>query len=249
MLRSALQTLPAKFRPALRVLLEAVDYAEQTSGDCWEFAVELDQLTALGLTCNDFRWLVRKGLVEHQREVTLEGDDGRAFRPTGDLTFPEATCFILTVAGVSIACGSCPTLAAGGSPSSSSPDEENLRVTINRNFSNNGKGPKGEPSLPTWDPEKRELHINGLTVKQFKWTAVNQEAILSVFEEEGWPTRIDDPLPPQLEQDSKRRLSDTIKCLNRKQTNELIRFHGDGTGEGVTWELVGQDGSDDGPSG
>ena len=50
------------------------------------------------------------------------------------------------------------------------------------------------------------------------------------------------------EQDPKRRLSDTTKCLNRKQTNELIRFRGDGTGEGVTWELVGQDGSDDGPS-
>ena len=51
-------------------------------------------------------------------------------------------------------------------------------------------------------------------------------------------SRIDDPLPPQAEQDSKRRLSDTIKCLNNKQINELIRFHGDGTGEGITWEQV-----------
>ncbi len=244
-----IEEVPARIRPALGVLLEAVHYAEQTSGDCWEFAVELDQLTALGLTCNDFRWLVRRGLVEHQREVTLEGDDGRAFRPTGDLTFPEATCFILTVAGVSIACGSCPAATARASPSSSSPDEENVRVTINRNFSKNGTGPQGEPSLPTWDSERRELRINGKTVKHFKWTAVNQEAILAVFEEEGWPARIDDPLPPQPEQDPKRRLSDTIKCLNRKQKNELIRFRGDGTGEGVTWERVGQDGSDDGPSG
>jgi hypothetical protein len=60
-----IEELPARIRPALGLLLEAVHYAEQTSGDCWEFAVELDQLTALGLTCNDFRWLVRKGLVEH----------------------------------------------------------------------------------------------------------------------------------------------------------------------------------------
>ena len=246
MLRSALLTLPAKFRPALRVLLEAADYAEQTSSDRWEFAVELDQLTALGLTYNDFRLLVRSDLVEHQREVTLEGDDGRSFRPTGDLTFAETTCFVLTDAGVSIARDSCPTLAADAS---SSPDEENLRVTINRNFSNNRKGPKGEPSLPTWDSERRELHINGTTVKRFKWTAVNQETILAVFEEEGWPDRIDDPLPPQPDQHSKRRLSDTIKCLNRKQQNKLIHFHGDGTGEGVTWEFVEQDGSDNGPSG
>ncbi len=136
-----IEEVPARIRPALGVLLEAVHYAEQTSDDCWEFAVELDQLTALGLTCNDFRWLVRKGLVEHRREVTLEGDNGRAFRPTGDLTFPEATCFILTDAGVSIAWGSFPVATAGASPSSSSPDEEDVRVTINRNFSENAKGP------------------------------------------------------------------------------------------------------------
>jgi hypothetical protein len=231
------------------VLLEAVHYAEQTSGDCWEFAVELDQLTAMGLTCNDFRWLVRNGLVEHQREVTLEGDDGRAFRPTGDLTFSEGTCFILTDAGIAFADGSCPADTAGTSRSSSSPDEENVSVVVNRNVSRNGKDPKREPSVPTWDSERRELRINAVTVKQFKWMAANQETVLAAFEEEGWPARIDDPLPPQPDQDSKRRLSDTIKCLNRKQKNELIHFRGDGTGEGVTWELVRQNGSDDGPSG
>ena len=243
--KRTIEEVPARIRPALRVLLEAVYYAEQTSGDCWEFAVELDQLTALGLTSNDFRWLVRKGLVEHQREVTLEGDDGRAFRPTGDLTFSEATCFILTDAGISVACGSCPAATAGVSPSSPLSVEENVRVTILRNFSKNEKGPRGEPSVPTWDSERRELRINEITVKRFKWTAANPEAILAAFEEEGWPDRIDDPLPPKPEQDSKRRLSDTIKCLNRKQINQLIHFRGDATGEGVTWELVEQDGSNE----
>ena len=63
------EEVPARIRPALIVLLEAMRYAEQTGGDRWEFAVELDQLTLLGLNRNDFRWLVRKGLVEHQREV------------------------------------------------------------------------------------------------------------------------------------------------------------------------------------
>jgi hypothetical protein len=242
-----IEEVPARIRPALGVLLEAVHYAEQTGGDCWEFAVELDQLTALGLNRNDFRWLVRNGLVEHQREVTFEGDDGRAFRPTGDLTFPEASCFILTHAGVSITCGSFSAAAAGTSPSSSSPDEENVRVTINRNSSKDGKGPKGEPSVPRWDSERRLLRINGVTVKRFKWTAANQETVLAAFEEECWPHRIDDPLPPHPDQDTKRRLSDTIKCLNRKQANQLIHFRGDGTGEGVTWELVERDGFNEKP--
>lgn len=243
--KRTIEELPARIRPALGVLLEAAHYAEETSGDIWEYAVELDQLTALGFTCNDFRFLVRKGLVEHQREVTLEGDDGRAFRPAGDLTFPEATCFILTDAGISTACRYCPAATAVASPSSPSPDEEAVRVTINRSFSENGRGAKGEQSLPTWDSERRELRISGMTVKRFKWPATNQETLLAVFEEEGWPHRIDDPLPPHQDQDSRRRLSDTIKCLNRKQINQLIHFCGDGTGEGVTWELLERDGSNE----
>ena len=83
--------------------------------------------------------------------------------------------------------------------------------------------------------------MNGELVKRFKWPAANQEAVLSAFQEEGWPVRIDDPLPPQPEQDSKRRLGDTIKCLNRKQKSQLIHFRGDGTGQGVVWELVEPD--------
>ncbi|PHR86470.1 MAG: hypothetical protein COA78_37910, partial [Blastopirellula sp.] len=99
------------------------------------------------------------------------------------------------------------------------------------------------PCLPTWDADRRLLRINGTIVKRFKWTASNQEAILATFEEDGWPARIDDPLSPQPEQCPKRRLSDTIKCLNRKQQNKLIHFRGDGTGEAVTWELVERDGA------
>ncbi len=76
-------------------------------------------------------------------------------------------------------------------------------------------------------------------MKQFKVPAANQERILAAFEEEGWPIRIDDPLPPNSEQDSKRRLHDTINSLNRNQKQNLIRFVGDGSGQGVRWELVG----------
>ena len=66
----------------------------------------------------------------------------------------------------------------------------------------------------------------------------NQEAVLEVFQEEGWPRRIDDPLPPLAEQDPKYRLHFTIRRLNQSQEHCLIRFFGDGTGEGVCWEFV-----------
>ena len=232
--------LPQRIRAALRVLLEALHYAEQTSGDRWEFAVEFDQLVVLGLTLNDFRWLVRMELVEHRREVTIEDDDGRAFQTTGDLTFPQATCFVLTDKGVSFACGSRPD-ASSSKPSSSLLNHTEMQVAINGIASSINDLSASELGVPCWNKERRELCLDGITIKRFKWAAANQEAILAAFEEEGWPHRIDDPISPQPEQDSKRRLSDTIKYLNRKQQNELIRFHGDGSGEGVVWEMVEQD--------
>lgn len=226
--------VPARMRAALDALLLARHYANQTTGDCWEFAVELSYLTGLGLTYNDFRWLVRKQLVAHQREVTLEGDDGRAFRPTGDLTFPEGTCFVLTDIGVSALSGCGPIASLPVTTFTTEKDDAEILECR----SQNGKSSHGEAKVPTWDAEMRELRVLGMTVKRFKWTAANQEPILAAFEEECWPRRIDDPLPPHPDQDSKRRLCDTIKCLNRKQINQLIHFRGDGTGEGITWELV-----------
>ncbi len=209
---TATSEVPDRINHAIELLVQARLYAEQTSGDCWEFAVEIAQLMAMGLNLNDFRWLVRSGIVEHKKEVTLESDDGRAFRPTGDLVFPEGTCFVLTEKGASHANGSHGDLSL---------------CTSNSN---------GCLSAPHWDAESRELSVNGYMVKRFRWQASNQERVLNAFEEEGWPRRIDDPLPPHPDQDSKRRLSDTIKCLNRKQANSRIRFRGDGTGEGIVWE-------------
>jgi hypothetical protein len=66
----------------------------------------------------------------------------------------------------------------------------------------------------------------------------NQETVLMAFEEDGWPPRIDDPLPPLPQLDPRRRLHDTIKALNRKQKSLLLRFMGDGSGEGIRWEFT-----------
>ncbi len=206
--------VPEKVKPALVALLEACDYAEDTESDRWDFAIGIGHLRELGLTPTDLRWLARKRYVEHAREVTRLEDDERDFRPTGNLSFCRRTCFVLTETGISkLICGR--------------PGDERL----------NSVG-KGEAAFVRWYPESRKLLVNGKLVKRFKWPAVNQETVLTAFQEEDWPERIDDPLPPRDELNSKRRLADTIKCLNRRQTNSLIHFRGDGTGEDIVWELV-----------
>ena len=94
------------------------------------------------------------------------------------------------------------------------------------------------PHLPQWDQQCRVLRVGQCVVKQYRRPSPNQERVFAAFHEENWPHRILDPFPPQGEQEPKCRLHDTIKWLNRHQEHRLIRFLGDGTGEGVCWELV-----------
>ena len=81
------------------------------------------------------------------------------------------------------------------------------------------------------------LSLDGTVVKRFRVPAPNQELILSVFEEERWPERLDDPLPASGGVDPRTRLHDAVNRLNRAQTNPLLRFHGNGTGTGISWKL------------
>lgn len=234
--------VPQQLRTAFRPLLTGIQYAEQSKCDRWDFAVEIDQLTSRGLVPNDFRWLVRNGLVEHRREVTMESDNGRLFQATGDLTFPDRTCFVLSDEGIRLArrvLGTnrpCSKFHETDDALAEPPEDQRIGLT-------HDGADGGQDHLPHWDSQRRVLGVNGSVVKLFKWVAVNQQTVLCAFEEEGWPPRIDDPLPPHPDQDAKRRLSDTIKCLNRKQCHPLIHFRGDGTGEGVVWEYVEQSGS------
>ena len=216
--------LAPKFNRALALLLESAAYARQTNGDSWEFAVEISQLSRLGLCDNDLRFLVRMRFVDHASEVTNFGNCSRAFRPTGDLYFTDRTCFVLTSRGIAAATTiiNCPTEAAVvRATGQASSDSEHI-----------------SPHSPRWDAARRLLIFDGRIIKQFKWQAANQETVLSVFQEEGWPGRIDDPLVPSPNLDVKRRLSDTIKCLNRNRRDNTLQFHGDGTGQGVIWKAV-----------
>ena len=53
--------------------------------------------------------------------------------------------------------------------------------------------PAPDGPRPKWDPERQELRVGDLVVKQFKVPAANQERILAAFEADGWPVRSDDP--------------------------------------------------------
>lgn len=91
---------------------------------------------------------------------------------------------------------------------------------------------------PSWNGETRTLTFRGLVVKRFRQPSRHQNLILDALEELGWPSRIDDPLTGDGHTDPKERLHNATQNLNRRQQNALIRFHGDGTGEGITWEVV-----------
>ena len=83
-------------------LAEAHDYACDKQCDLWDFAVEIDALTAIGLSLDDLRWLVTGGYVQHGREVTRRSDVARRFRPARNLDFTKTTCCVLTDAGLQL---------------------------------------------------------------------------------------------------------------------------------------------------
>ena len=66
-----------------------------------------------------------------------------------------------------------------------------------------------------------------------------QFCILDAFQAQGWPKRIEDPLPEEPETLPDAHLRDAIKCLNRKLNPRLIRFVADGAGHGVCWWRTG----------
>ena len=204
---------------ALLVLLSASDDAVEIGIDPWQFAVERETLDTHGLTGADLRWLALKGLVHHAVEKPAGGKFERVFdHEVGPTTVVAETCVILTPLGVTVA----------------------RRLAQSKTESSQGVTGKMNGSLrPVWDARLRELRIGGLLVKRFRVPADNQQTVLMVFEEEGWPMRIDDPLPLKPERGQRRAMHDTISSLNRHQANDLIRFSGDGSGEGIRWEFIG----------
>jgi hypothetical protein len=219
----------SRIRPGMVELLTSLDCANSVQSDVWNFAVEISILREAGLGENEFRWLIFMNYVDHAQEVTRPNDDGRQFRQTGNLSFAKRTCFVLTEAGVLFA---RTLLSQVPDTTSTSP------MTANSDPKNGDKNNAADQIVPTWDAQRRELRMRGRVIKRFRWSAKNQERILATFEEEGWLHRIDDPIPPQPQADQRQRLRDAVRALNKNQETLLIRFRGDGSGQGVVWDLV-----------
>ena len=212
-----------KHQAGLEVLLAAHDYVVGLQRNVWDLAVEIAELRSVGLHTADMRWLVCKGFVDHGHEKRPLNPDRREFRFDCRLVFRKKSCFVLTEAGVALARRVC-----NQSPKQDAPPDAHAP----------SQRSSCKPLVPKWDPSRQQLLLDGKIVKEFKVPAPNQEQVLIAFEEEGWPVHIDDPLPPRPEQDPKQRLHTTVNALNRNQRNHLIRFCGDGRGEGVRWELL-----------
>lgn len=229
--------LPPQVLPGLTMLEVAHRYAADLDRDIWDFAVEAGTLRSAGLTPTDFRWLVCQGYVLHARETTRPTESARNFRHHGGLTFGRRTCFVVTDAGLAALEQQGTTAKQVGS--NGAPQRAVAAPSGEKANCSPADSPAG-PTVPHWDSQRHRLSAQGLVIKEFKVHSPNQETVLMAFQEEGWPPRIDDPLPPHREIDPKRRLHDTIKSLNRNQKNNIVRFLGDGTGQAIRWELVDQ---------
>jgi hypothetical protein len=209
---------------ALTALAESHRLAVVANCDPWEFATEIGTLVAMGISASELRLLVHEGYLDHAREVTRNSDARRRFQPIANLSFPPSTCFVLTDAGVRRV---------------REPKLDSVATLLLQ------EGQAARPSadcpqdiLPVWCARNRTLVLNDRVVLCYPYRSPNQELVLTVFHEEGWPARIDDPLPFVRGSDAKQRIRDTVRALNAKQGERLIHFRSDGSGQSVAWQSV-----------
>jgi hypothetical protein len=200
---------------ALCRLKKAHDAARRLDRSPWDFAVEIHDLEEAGIDHDDLRTLICRRLAEHGLETTRPSGKRRTFRAAASLRLAAESCFVLSELGLAV------------SRSAAAP----------ANGQSNGHAPP-VPIVPVWDSARRELRLGELVLKRFRQPAKNQEIILAVFQEEGWPPRIDNPISGEHDGNAHERLHNTIKRLNH-QMERAIRFQADGTAEGVMWRMDG----------
>jgi hypothetical protein len=233
--QSTTLSIDERLRVGLALLWRAYICAQVTDANTWDLALRAGRLYEAGMTRSDLRWMVAKGFAEHRQE--RPGYDAHSLSAhSNGYFFNEHTCLILTPSGAAFADNVFretaqlpqPTLSALAAVANETAVLATARETTK---------PAIAALKPRWNVIRRELSLAGLIVKRFRVPARNQETILSVFEEEGWAEHIHDPLPATHDIDAPTRLHDAINRLNRCQINALVRFHGDGKGTGVFWEL------------
>jgi hypothetical protein len=205
-------------RAAFARLLGEFECAASLARTVWDFALELPRLRQTGLSDACLRALIAAGHVDHRVEQTPRARH-RSFRTAAGAPWPKRSRFVLTAAGARLA----RQLLQQG----------RLGLT-------DGVGPVGAAGngTPYWDAGVRDLWYRHSLVKHFRREAPNQEHLLDAFQELGWPQRMDDPLPRHAGVDSRDRLRDTVKSLNRCQVPLVLHFEVEVTGLGVRWRGV-----------
>ncbi len=248
-------SIPSHLIAGLCQLLRTFDYATDVGGDPWDFAIESSELRHAGMTTSDFRWLVSKGFVEHGQEISRYGARHRCFHRGVGLTFLATSALVLTPRGATeirkmlaaaaesdllraaaqaeVAIYWLATEPVGPQPAKVFTSHLQGDAPVTSPLHRLGKDVK-----PAWEVRRRELRVGEFLVKKFRVPAGNQELVLSAFEEEGWPAYIDDPLPMKCEIAPKQRLHNVVTRLNGSQLVPILRFQGDGNGEGIGWQLL-----------
>ncbi len=92
------------------------------------------------------------------------------------------------------------------------------------------------PPAPHWDRNRHELRIGQIVVKRFTLPSFDQESVLAAFEEQSWPSRIDNPLRDTNSVVGQTQLPETVRRLNGGHRRSLIQFQCDGD-RNIQWQF------------
>jgi hypothetical protein len=154
--------------------------------------------------------------TEEQRDNPTPGIVRGAYPTPVAASGTVMTCWAV---GHSERCKDAEGEAKSANPQSRAAGTDAMPTTINW-----GRGPR-------WDEKNRQFLFDGKVIHTYKHKAENQFAVLRAFQAAGWERTIKSPLRKDLH-------SQTLKALNAFAPDE-IKFHGDGTGEGLRWEKPG----------
>jgi hypothetical protein len=165
-------------------------------------------------------WMLYQGHVEHFRWLATSPDNGPVAASVLTLCLSETSAFVLTEVGEAFAVAFLENALVPCEEGAFAAAWDSLLL---------GR------LLPHYRSDRRLFLWGHHVLKHFRQPAQNQELVLRAAEELGWPSWFDDPLPRGGTRNSKVRLHDTIKDLNRRQEPYLIHFMGDGTGTRIGW--------------
>jgi hypothetical protein len=181
--------------------------------------VSLESFRTQGIEDVFLAWLLYQGHVEHLRLPARRRGGRTSPYPVASTVLDAESAFVLTPEGAAFA-SSLPARPRRAIEDAFPTDWERVRLG---------------GLVPRYEAGERVFRWGKHILKRFRQPASNQEIVLMAAEELGWPKWFDDPLPVAPRLNSKVRLHETIKALNRNQCPHLIHFKGDGTGTRVGW--------------